>query len=266
MEWTYFSDVWEAELHSIQGFEENNIWSVGAWHGASTPTGTGAFIINWNGQQWIKTKFTSFDGLRSIWGNSGSNIYAVGYNGSILHFDGEIWSKMFSGTNHTLYDIWGTSDSDIYAVGGNDSQGIGILLHFNGSSWNKIYERTYIANLPSGFTSTIWGISENQYYLNSGSGQFQGSDSTWNFVNAPTDNTYLETIRGDSKKNLFFIGPFGLIVHWNGKSWKRYDEHFRKPEGDILYGAWVKDKNIVLVGRSDIGARGIVYRGLMIYK
>lgn len=262
--WNYFPEVWEAGLLAITGLSDSDIWAVGQWSGAPTPTGSGAFITHWNGLQWSKTKLTAFEGLRGIWAYSDMDIYAVGYNGTILHYNGSSWSKMLSHTNYTLYDIWGTTSSDIYAVGGDDSQGIGILLHYDGITWQKIYERAYIVNKPSGFMSTIWGTLK-EYYLNSGSGQYKGKDTLWDFVSAPTDNTYLESIRGESDKNFFFIGHFGLIVHWNGKSWKRYDEFFRKPAGDILYGGWVKEKDVVIVGRSEVGARGIVYRGKMIY-
>lgn len=260
--WSY-ENILEGDLRSIIGFSDDNVWTVGSWFGAPTTTGSGSYILNWNGQNWNISKL-NFEGLYAIWGKSSDNLFAVGNYGTILQYDGINWTKMNSGTNMHLKDIWGTADNDIYAVGGDNSQGIGILIHYNGSTWRKIYERTYTPNIPSGYTSTVWGI-EDKYYLNSGSGQYEGKDTTWTFVNAPTDNTYLETIRGDSKKNLFFVGHFGLIVHWNGKSWYRYDEFFRKPAGDLLFGCWAKEDNVVIVGRSEIGARGIVYRGKMIY-
>ena len=259
----FYEDILEGNLFSIIGFSEEDVWTVGDWFGAPTTSGAGSYIVHWNGKAWQTIKL-NFEGLRAIWGKSSNSLYAVGYYGTILRYNGSTWSKMNSGTELNLKDIWGTSDTDIYAVGGDDSQGIGILLHFNGNSWRKIYERTYTSNLPSGLTSTIWGLSD-QYYLNSGSGQYKGKDTSWRFIEAPTDNTYLEAIRGESEKNLFFVGPFGLIVHWNGKSWHRYDEFFKKPNGDNLFGAWVGEKDVVVVGRSDQTARGIVYRGKMIY-
>lgn len=258
-----FENILEGDLFSITGFHNNSVWAVGDWYGAPTTSGTGSYIVNWNGLFWNINKL-NFEGLRAIWGMSLNNIFAVGHYGTILRYNGSTWSKMNSGTNLHLKDIWGTSDSDIYAVGGDDSQGLGILLHYNGSTWSKIYERTFTPGIPSGYTSTIWGL-QNEYYLNSGSGQYNGKDSLWSYISAPTDNTYLETIRGDSKKNFFFIGHFGLVVHWNGKNWHRYDEFFRKPTGDLLLGCWVKNENVVIVGRSEVGARGIVYRGKMIY-
>jgi hypothetical protein len=261
-EWTY-QNILQGNLFSITGYSADNIWSVGEWYGASTSSGTGSYIVHWNGQVWNVNKL-NFEGLRAVWGKSTNNLFAVGHYGTILRYNGSSWSKMESGTALHLKDIWGSSENDVYAVGGDDSQGIGILLHFNGSIWSKIYERTYVPNIPSGYASTIWGVKD-EYYLNSGSGQYKGKDTSWSFVNAPTDNTYLETIRGNSVNNLFFIGHFGLLVHWNGKSWYRYDEFFRKPDGDLLLGAWVEEKNIVIVGRSDNAARGIVYRGKMIY-
>ena len=67
--------------------------------------------------------------LRSIWGTSETNIYAVGYEGTILHYDGDgddngipddIWEKMISpktGEEIVNRSIWGTSEINIYVVG-----------------------------------------------------------------------------------------------------------------------------------------------------
>ncbi|MBN2284605.1 MAG: WD40 repeat domain-containing protein, partial [Deltaproteobacteria bacterium] len=47
--------------------------------------------------------------LVSVWGTSGSDVFAVGYGGTILRYDGSAWSPMTSGTTQTLWGVWGTT-------------------------------------------------------------------------------------------------------------------------------------------------------------
>ena len=55
--------------------------------------------------------------LYGVWGSSGSDVFAVGGNGTILHYNGSAWSSMTSGTTNNLLGVWGSSGSDVFAVG-----------------------------------------------------------------------------------------------------------------------------------------------------
>ena len=37
------------------------------------------------------------NGLRAVWGNSSTDVFAVGDAGTILHYDGTCWSTMVTG-------------------------------------------------------------------------------------------------------------------------------------------------------------------------
>ncbi len=249
-------------LEGIYGFSESDIWIAGSWYGASS--NGNALLGHYDGKVWTSYKFSQYEKLKAIWGSSTTSMFAVGGNGIILHYDGKDWTSMQSGTQHHLYDIWGISDKDIYTVGGDESQGIGIMLHYDGSSWKTIYERKKQQGNPSGFTSAVWGSSSDKIYVSSSSGEFIGNINEWQLLNAPFEDAYIESIRGYSNKNLFFVGDFGLIVHWNGKSWKRYGEFYKKPYGDIPYGLWVGKESVFIVGISVPGNTGIIYRGKMV--
>ncbi|QQS36720.1 MAG: hypothetical protein IPM56_01815 [Ignavibacteriales bacterium] len=256
--WTFFESIWEYSLNDCVGFDSTDIWAVGGY-------AAGARICHWNGSTWTINKFPEYDYLYSIWGTNKNSLYAVGLNGLIIHYDGLEWEEMNSGTSANLVKIWGTSESDIYAVGGIESQGIGVLLHYDGNRWRKLYERTTQSGIPSGFTTAIWGPNDSDYYyLSCGSGSFRGKDTIWEVINPPTDNTYIYEIVGVSHMNIFMIGYFGLSIHWNGKSWYRFEEFYRKPNGDILQGAWVSQDKLIIVGSSE-GNKAIIYKGKMIY-
>jgi hypothetical protein len=69
--------------------------------------------------------------LRGIWGSSGSDVFAVGYYGTILHYDGASWSLMDSGMTRSLYGVWGSSSTNVFAVGY-----YGTILHYDGDPDN----------------------------------------------------------------------------------------------------------------------------------
>ena len=73
---------------------------------------------------WSSMTSGTTERLRSIWGSSSSDVFAVGGSGTILHYDGTAWSEMSSGTTEHLYNVWGSSSSDVFAVGYD-----GTILH-----------------------------------------------------------------------------------------------------------------------------------------
>ncbi|MGO9687576.1 MAG: WD40/YVTN/BNR-like repeat-containing protein, partial [Syntrophobacteraceae bacterium] len=84
----------------------------------------------------------------SVWGTSGSDVYAVGDKGAIVHYDGKSWSYMTSGTTQNLHSVWGSSESDVFAAGE-----AGTILHYDGKSWSAMTSGT-TQNLHS-----VWGSS-----------------------------------------------------------------------------------------------------------
>jgi len=69
--------------------------------------------------------------LNGVWGNSASDVFAVGDRGVIIHFDGYTWSPMSSGTTSSLNGVWGSSGVDVFAVGvGNGVYYEGGILHY----------------------------------------------------------------------------------------------------------------------------------------
>jgi len=247
-----FDAMWDVDLFDIFGFNSKDIWAVGWWS-------SGARICHWNGYKWTENKLTNIKPLKALWGPNPNSIYAVGVDGTIAHYNGTSWQTMNSGTGIHLENIWGTSDNDIYVVGGDDSKGIGVLLHYDGIKWNKIYEKFNQPGIPSGYTETIWGL-DSTYYMTCSGGEYVGSDSNWTAINPPVANTRMESIHGSSKDNFFIVGHFGSIIHWDGNTWYKYPEFYRKPQGDLLKDVWYSKNNVVVVGTADY-YRGIIYRG-----
>jgi len=56
--------------------------------------------------------------LIRLWGTSSSDVYAVGYNGSVYHYDGSAWAREPLGTSLPLVDVWQSSPTDVHVAGG----------------------------------------------------------------------------------------------------------------------------------------------------
>jgi hypothetical protein len=70
------------------------------------------------------------DWYDSVWGSSGSDVFAVGWDGLIIHYDGATWSPMDSGVSESLHGMWGSSGRDVFVLGAR-----GTILHYSGTGW-----------------------------------------------------------------------------------------------------------------------------------
>jgi hypothetical protein len=200
--------------------------------------------------------------LRNVWASASNDAFAVGSEGLILHYDGNSWSQMESRTKYHLRDVWGFASDDVYACGGNIGDAVKpILLHYDGISWESVLDTT---KEERDYLESIWGTSSDNLYFSSGSGFFQVNIyDGWTSSVIPDDHTAINKLRGSSKYNIFIAGHFGLLLHYNGNSWYRYDEIFSKryPYGPILSGIMVFENSVFIVGVDVNTAKAIVYRG-----
>ena len=113
-------------------------------------------------------------GLFGVWGNSTTDIYAVGETGTILHYDGINWSAMQSGTSAGLLGVWGSSATDVYAVGET-----GTMLHYDGVNWSAVESGTEVDLYG------IWGSSSTNVYAVGGQG------TILHYTDDPVDGTCL---------------------------------------------------------------------------
>ena len=129
--------------------------------------------------------------LKSIWGSSPNNIYAVGHSdelqGQIWHFDGKQWTSIyiFMGFAYTPYAIFGFSPNDIWVAG------------------ERIYDNY---NPPPNFIDSSFIM------------HYDGS--SWKRVPA-YGGRIIETIWGRASNDIWFGGINGTLFHWNGTSIRR---------------------------------------------
>jgi hypothetical protein len=214
-------------LKSIWGSSATDIWAVGdAWKSGKNNYYTILHTTN-GGTSWANTATvgtTTPQTLRSIWGTSENNVYAVGSSGTILRYNGTAWASVTSGTTNTLNGVWGVDSNHIWAVGSS-----GTILYYNGTSWSSGPPWTR----PSGYSDvTLYGVW--------GTG---GTD--W----AGGDRVYAVGYDSDDRK--------GVVWYYDGGSEWHY---MNSGTSRALYGAWGSAQNsIYAVGEGTTQAGTLLY-------
>jgi hypothetical protein len=242
----------EGILKSIFGFDKDNIWACGYWQ---VDNRTYALITHWDGNAWTTWKMDQYPALNAVWGTSSSNLFVCGADGTILKYNGIKWDKMTTNVTESLRCIWGNSKNEIYAVGNTFDTYSWVILKYNGSTWKKIKESSNAPEKPIGELTTVWTCKTNSYYTN----EFIGKDTSWSLFGWPEDNTLIDQVRGSGENNIFAVGSFDLIMHYNGSTFRRYD-FYKKPAGGRLYGIYIAGKKVFIAGVANY--RAIVYRGV----
>ena len=213
-------------------------WLEGVWGSSGSnvfAVGGDGTILHYNGSSWsAMSSGTSANYLGDVWGSSGSNVFAVGYWGTIQHYHGGSWSGMSSGTTNGLSGVWGSSGSNVFAVGSS-----GAILHYNGSSWSAMSSGT------TSYLHRLWGSSGSDVFAVGGGGTIlHYNGSTWSAMNSGTTNSLLG-VWGSSGSNVFAVGDSGTILHYDGSNWSAMSSGTT----DSLSGVWGSSgSNVFAVG------------------
>jgi len=206
------------EITAVCAFGSNDVWFC-----------DGGELVHWNGisyQTDCSILPLASGELRKMWGSSSSDMYLVGYNGALIHYVNGVGQKLTSGTNASIPDIWGginpTGQEEVIAV---TSNGVAFpqvkgILQISGNTVTAVNDSGL-----STFLSTAWFTPGWKYfaggdriYSTSVIGNNWGADT----VLEPPQYTF--SIRGIAKNDIFMVGGYGLVSHWNGQTLKQYTE------------------------------------------
>lgn len=181
-------------LDGVAAISAANVWVVGD-DGASDTQ-----ILHWNGHAWQRVAAPNphprghppANSLTSISAVSPRDIWAVGHTGPnalIVRWNGKAWRQVASpALTHgaAMTGVVALSATNAWAVGGTGSKAL--TEHWNGHAWRQV-------PVPSPASAELLSVSAS------------AADNVWAV--------------GD-----YFYGPSGihsgvLIVHWNGKAWRR---------------------------------------------
>ncbi|NWF89024.1 MAG: glucosyl transferase [Ignavibacteriaceae bacterium] len=188
--------------------------------------------------------------INKLWGSSSNDLYAVGNGGNIAHFQNGVWKKMESGTTTDLADIYGDGEN-VFISGYKDFMPT-VLLRYKYGVLTKIIEDDlfgYKRDTITGWIKSIWlkgsklfSLTFYDLYRSSvdtkgeGTAMWKGDINTWGS----------NAVRGNDVNDIFITGYNGILWHYNGVSWKRYDE-LLNPNNHYIR-LCVTEKLIVIVG------------------
>ena len=202
--------------------------------------------------------------VTKIWGTSMNDLYFVGSKGTIVHYDGKNWKKIESGTTTDLTDVYGDGDN-VFICGYEDFKPTVLLKYYNGVITKLIEEDhfEYKTDFISGWIKSIWVKKDKLFsltfydlYRSKTSTKGEGAAIWKGDINSWGSNA----VRGNDVNDIFTTGYNGLLWHFNGVSWKKYDELVNTT--DPFYSLSVKGNIVVAVGERYLN--GIDRYGLIV--
>jgi hypothetical protein len=176
--------------------------------------------------------------LRAVWGSSASDLYAVGWQGTILHSTGDgAWVAQASGTANDLQTVGGSSASDVYATGGNCT-----LLHSTGNGvWSALPH-------PNGCGAllAIWVAPNGEVYLVGNDtilhgGAAGGFSSSYTISNSSVVYN-LSAVWGSAPNDVYGVGSEGTILHTaGGDVWTLQANQAGAPGLNAVWGSGAGD-------------------------
>lgn len=177
-------------------------------------------------------------------------VYFVSSSGIIRFWDGTYFKPMQSGTTIDLYDISGKYDGKIYACGGEFN---GIVLAYDGVQWSAI------DSLSDNGVIARWTVFATNGFFAVGGDDVRYIDTAYSKTLTKPPKEVLEgalknglpigtiCIRGSSRKNVFAVGSWQYVIHYNGKTWKWYDELWDET-GHTQYAVSATNNSVFIAG------------------
>ncbi|MCP4107814.1 MAG: hypothetical protein GY749_20105 [Desulfobacteraceae bacterium] len=225
-------------LPKMETNTNNNLRDI--WGNSGTDifaVGEKGTILHYDGSTWTAMASNSYNYLRSVWGRSGNNVFAVGENGTILHYNGTDWTRMTSTTSDDLEGVWGSSGNDVFAVSKQGS-----IFHYNGNTWTQMPQSTLCPLYD------IWGTPSDNVFAAGGTWNsfviLRYNGSAWAQMPVSTSDVPY-SLWGTSENNVFAVGNSGAILHYGGREWQKMET----VSSDYLRSVWgTSGNNVFAVG------------------
>ncbi len=232
---TTLSTADKQDLTAIWAASETDVWittdNTGGGYGRVMHATDGATFLDVGSAG-------AFAGLYGVWGSSSSNVYVAGgdrFGGSgvlsLLRWDGTqlIDESHATGVAGTYFNgVFGTSMDDVYVVGE------AALVHWSAGGFVS-------GGSATTHLEAAWGSAPGQYV-------FVGTNG-WVQTLAPGSGTEVGTgstlnaVAGSSASDVWAVGDNGLVMHYDGTTWKQVDAGTT----NHLHGVWVDAPDSVFV-------------------
>lgn len=259
------------DLNEVFGFNSLSVFAIGRriFSNSNPPPNflDSSLIIHFDGRQWQEEPIQRGKGLWSISGTSPQDIWTCGSSGTLFHYDGAVWKKdsvplsVPPDAEYSLWDIKSAVGGNVFMIGAIRQNNFSRTTYYffrRDDKWDIIDSFT----LDGGQTQARFGVHglwidpEGGIY-SFGSDIFRWIDSSW-FKLYGSPNA-LRKMAGSSKNNVFAVGDFGTVLHYNGSDWYEFKE-LKNP--NLVYSSvWSDGKEVYIVGYLNDGSKTVVLHG-----
>ncbi|MCH7974734.1 MAG: glucosyl transferase [Bacteroidetes bacterium] len=206
----YKGGIWT--IRTIFAFNENDIWF--------------SAFVRYDGENFIELPIPNILigwSINKLWGTSSNDLYIVGNNGNIAWYNGSRWTRIESGTDVNVNDVFGVTGqfnnqkkifcaiSNVFEVSDHKILTIDDNNKVDSLHWNTGRR-----------VNSVWSNNGWVVYT-SGGGVFNNKSGAW-IEEKSIPLYYTNRIRGNALNDILVGGDFGLLAHFNGKSWNVYEE------------------------------------------
>jgi hypothetical protein len=217
---------------------------------------------HWDGEGLQAIDYTGADlgTVYGMWGTSSSDFYVIGTPGKLSHCDGKKFTTIPTGVQSRFCDIWGVGNQVFIGSYYYDNQirPSGVFSYTNGRFrflFPAESDETDMQALRDDFglwvspTGTLWALGAP--YV------FKPLASRLPIPGINPRNYSLYGIRGNSDADVWVCGTRGIVMHYNGNTWREYDELLAGGYF-IDYEAIAAKDDIVVIGGYSISPFGAI--------
>lgn len=126
---------------------------VGVWGNTVTnllAVGTASTLLRFNGQEWTQIDNPAGADLCAVAAKRPDDIFVAGAFGRILNYDYCAFGEMNSRTTETINDMWAQLEGSVFAAGDN-----GTILRYDGRPASRVCPDNVVIRVESGDETTI---------------------------------------------------------------------------------------------------------------
>ena len=226
---------------AVYAFGPKDIWVASA-----------SQIVHWNGSSQTPAACIPVS-VNKLWGTGSASLYAVGYGGEVARYNGNVWQKLTSGTMVNIQDIYGYGGT-VLAIASYPGESLDKeILQINGTTVSQLST----AGIPWPLSS-VWFVPGHYYVVGQGIYEKTSlSQSTWQKDSVDTVD-FFSCIRGNAWNDFFVAGGYGQLLHFNGKSWRSYQNVLGLQQGGI---ASIAVKGNLMIGVGYLGSKAVAFVG-----
>lgn len=233
MPYHYQGDVVYNPMYAIFALNANSIYFGGNG------------VLYWDGYSFSEVVIPGWGphAVRTIWANS-TEMYVGGNDGNLFHFDGMQWQKIETGTTLDICDIYGAG-GEVLAVASKFTTNFERRILILSSKGAEVEPDTAITTSLTG----VYFVPQKHYWV-VGDGIFEKlslSESVWRNRVGDITLYHTQAVFGTGTNDVFTVGGYGEVLHYNGTSWQSYMNQTHLSYG-AYYSVSAKGSIVVAVG------------------